>query len=443
MEAVAGIHAQQMGRARTFLVALLAAASLCGAAPAASLADGEIDTSFSGDGRVVIDLEGGEDKALAATVDAKGRLVLAGYSVKSPEGIRLALVRLFPDGSLDQGFGGDGIVLDNHGGGFVPRGAAIDAAGRIVVAGKNARKENIVLRVLDDGRIDRSFGRGGVIHIQVDTFDLRALAIDKFGRIVLAGSNQVNLNDIDFGAIRLRDDGSPDPSFDGDGLITVDTAGGDRADRASDVFLDAFDRIVLAGAAWMPEPGESRKVGRFSLLRLHDDGQVDSSLRDSGSALIRMNERGSFATAAALVGTSSTILAGRAAPLTGFAKVWGSGALPKGFGDGGRAKLATGGAQWAMDLAIDGAGRPVSAIGAPKLSADGAGALIAARLRPHGRPDRSFSNDSRALARFGRWRATATSLALDANGGIVVAGVGRRSDANHSDFVAARFIGGQ
>ncbi|HEX7195690.1 MAG TPA: hypothetical protein VF364_02525, partial [Candidatus Limnocylindria bacterium] len=299
------------------------------------------------------------------------------------------------------------------------------------------------IRLLEDGRIDTSFGRGGVVHIQFDFFDIHALTIDRFGRIVLAGRNRVNFNDLDFGAIRIRDDGSLDPSFDGDGLVTVDTAGGDNADVATDVFLDGFDRIVLAGAAWLPAPGESRKVGRFALLRLHDNGQLDGSLRESGTALITMNKRGSFATAAALVGSGSMIVTGRAAPRTGFAKVWGSGALPNGFGIGGRAKLATGGAQWAMDLAIDGAGRPVSAIGAPKLSADGAGALIAVRLRPNGRPDRSFSDDSRAFARFGRWRATATSLVLDGNGGIVVAGVGRRSDASHSDFVAARFIGGQ
>ncbi|HEX5762606.1 MAG TPA: delta-60 repeat domain-containing protein [Solirubrobacterales bacterium] len=440
---MAGIHARQTVRARTVLVALLAVGMLCGVAPAASLADGEIDTSFSGDGRVIVDFEGGEDEALAATVDAKGRLVLAGYSFKSPDGIRLAVARYLSDGSLDPSFDGDGLLLDNHGGGIVARDVAIDTAGRIVVAGPNARDEHKAIRLLEDGRIDTSFGRGGVVHVQLDLFDIRALVIDRLGRILLAGSNQVNFNDLDFGAIRIRDDGSLDPSFDGDGLVTFDTAGGANADRATDVFLDAFNRIVLAGSAWLPAPGKSRKLGRFALLRLHDNGQVDSSLRESGTALIAMNKRGSFATAAALVGSGSMIVTGRAAPRTGFAKVWGSGALPKGFGNGGRAKLATGGAQWAMDLAIDGAGRPVAAIGAPKLSADGAGALIAARLRPHGRPDRSFSNDSRALVRFGRWRATATSLALDANGGIVVAGVGRRSDANHSDFVAARFRGGQ
>lgn len=424
------------------VAALIAAVAWLCLSAVTAFADGGIDPTFSADGRVVNDLDAGsDDEALAAAVDAQGRLLLAGYSFKSPDGIRLALARYLPDGSLDPSFDGDGIVLDNHSGGIVARDVAIDSAGRIVVAGKNAQGEPLVARLLEDGRIDASFDHG-VVHLPFKFFDIRALTIDRFGRILVAGGDVVDFGDLDFGAIRLRDDGSLDPTFGGDGHLTFDTAGGARSDRANDVFIDAFDRIVLAGAAWLPEAGKARKVGRFSLLRLHDDGMVDTSLRGGGTALIAMNKRGSFATSAALVGAGTTILAGRAAPSTGFAKVGGAGELRQGFGKGGRAKLAASGAQWAMDVAVDGSGRPVAAIGAPKLSLKGAGALVAARLRPSGRPDLTFSNDGRALARFGRWKATATSLALQQGGAIVVAGVGRRSDANHSDFVAARFSGG-
>lgn len=420
------------------LVATSMAATIWfGISAAPTLADGTVDPTFSTDGRVVTDLDAGsDDEALAATVDAQGRLVLAGYSFKSPDGIRLAVARYLPDGLLDASFGGDGIVLDNHGGGIFARDVAIDSAGRIVVAGQNARQEPHAIRLLDDGRIDDAFGRRGVAHVPFE-FDIRALTRDQRGRILLAGAART-FAQLDFGAIRLLDDGSLDRSFDEDGLA-MHSLWPNGPESAADVFIDGFDRIVLAGATWVPHG--NRNIGRFALARLHDDGRLDESLRGGGTALITMNKRGAFATSAALVGAGTTILAGRAAPHTGFAKVGGAGELRQGFGRGGRAKLATTGAQWAMDVAVDGSGRPVAAIGAPKLSLKGAGALVAARLRPNGRPDLSFSADGRALARFGRWTATATSLALQQSGAIVVAGAGRRSGANHSDFVAARFRG--
>jgi uncharacterized delta-60 repeat protein len=407
-------------------------------APDPARADGTLDGSFSRDGRVVTDLDNGsDDEVRVARVDGNGRLLLAGSSFKSPEGNRLAIARYLPDGTLDPSFDGDGILLDNHGGGITAQGLALDSIGRIIVAGPNSRSEPQAVRFLDDGRIDPTFGRGGVAHLPFE-LDIRSLALDRRGRILLAGGIRVNIDQINFSAARLLDDGSLDPSFDGDGLVMYNLGEG-GPDFAADVFIDGFDRIVLAGGAWLPNPDLQRRVGRFAIARLQDDGQLDGSFRGDGAALIAMNRRGSFATAAALDGVANAIVVGRAAPHSGFAKVRGAGGLGRGFGNAGRAKLATEGNQWAMDIELDAAGRPLAAIGAPKLSVRSAGRLIVARLQANGRPDRSFSGDSRAIAGFGRRRATASSLALYATGEIVVAGTAKRGDTNHADFVAARF----
>lgn len=314
----------------------------------------------------------------------------------------------------------------------------MDSAGRIVVAGPNARSEPQAIRLLDDGRIDPTFGRSGVVHLPFE-IDIRSLSLDRHGRILLAGGIRVNLDQINFSAVRLLDDGSLDPSFDGDGLAMYNLGKG-GPDFAADVFVDGFDRVVLAGGAWLPNPDLKRRVGRFAIARLQDDGRLDGSFGGDGTALIAMNRRGSFATATTLDEVANAIVVGRAAPSSGFAKVRGAGRLGRGFGNAGRAKLATDGSQWAMDVELDAAGRPLTAIGAPKLSVRGAGRLIVARLRANGRPDRSFSRDSRAVAGFGRWRATASSLALHPTGEIVVAGPAKRGDANHADFAAARFL---
>ena len=62
-------------------------------------ADGSLDTTFSGDGKAVIEL-GSPDQAKSVVVQPDGKLVLAGTT---------GVVRLNADGSLDTTFSGDGI----------------------------------------------------------------------------------------------------------------------------------------------------------------------------------------------------------------------------------------------------------------------------------------------------------------------------------------------
>ena len=73
-----------------------------------------------------------------------------------------------------------------------------------------------------------------------------AITIDPQGRIVLAGS--VNLDsDADFAVARLDTGGRPDPSLDGDGMVTLDFDASPAGEAATDVALDGLGRLVLVG----------------------------------------------------------------------------------------------------------------------------------------------------------------------------------------------------
>ncbi len=157
-------------------------------------ADGKIDRSFGRDGRVAVgapavhDLYGNGSYLRAPfAVDRHGRIVLAG-PVFSKDGYQepIVLIRLHPDGRRDTSFGRSLYMekapidrkepiprkhVENYA--FPPQSIAIDGHGRIVVVamelapfirgqGESGYEYFAARRFLPDGRLDRSFGHGGV-----------------------------------------------------------------------------------------------------------------------------------------------------------------------------------------------------------------------------------------------------------------------------------------
>ena len=100
----------------------------------ASAAPGDLDVSFSGDGKQTTDF-GGADLASAVAVQADGKLVVAGTSDGN-----FALARYGVDGALDPSFSGDGLVTTDIGGTDDGQGVAIQADGKIVVVGGSERQ---------------------------------------------------------------------------------------------------------------------------------------------------------------------------------------------------------------------------------------------------------------------------------------------------------------
>jgi uncharacterized delta-60 repeat protein len=75
-------------------------------------ADGTPDTSFGSFGVVRVDFEGGEDAARSVAQQPDGKLVVAGWATRAND-VDFAVVRLLPDGTLDSSFSDDGKQLVN------------------------------------------------------------------------------------------------------------------------------------------------------------------------------------------------------------------------------------------------------------------------------------------------------------------------------------------
>ena len=125
---------------------------------------GNLDPSFGTGGLALFDL-GSDDIVHAAALAQDGKLVLAGVAWHGRDDGHFALVRLTADGRPDAAFNGSGaLVVDGFLG--AANDVAIDGDGAILAAGYaivEGRTAFAVVRCLDDGRLDDTFGVDGVM----------------------------------------------------------------------------------------------------------------------------------------------------------------------------------------------------------------------------------------------------------------------------------------
>ena len=217
--------------------------------------DGDLDTSFSGDGKVTTPIGAGSDYAFAValqTIGEEEKILVAGRT-HNGSNYDFALVRYNADGSLDTtNFGVNGIAeIDFGSGNDVIYDIAVLENGKIVVAGY-ARDSGLdkfaVARFDTNGTLDTSFGDGDDGHTLITIASGyhsygRAVEIQSDGKILVSGYS--NSGHTDFAIVRYEDDGDLDTTFDGDGIVTTDFNRSAELGRA--MALQADDRIVVAG----------------------------------------------------------------------------------------------------------------------------------------------------------------------------------------------------
>lgn len=232
-------------------------------------------------------------------VQPDGKIVVAGRTTRpgqtDPD---FGVARLRTDLSLDPDFGNGGtqvIAFDlegpTNGGSDVARAVALQADGRIVVAGaasNNTETYVAVARLTTNGQLDTSFAGTGRRTFSWSTNhvdQVHAAMVDRNGTILIAGNALIGIGapDHDFAVSRLAPDGSFDPVFGlqcppptcASGTVTVDLGpsfGGATNDIAWTFAVQADGKIVVAGDSSNTTP-DSQK--RFSTVRLTRHGELD------------------------------------------------------------------------------------------------------------------------------------------------------------------------
>jgi len=188
-------------------------------------ANGSLDTSFNKTGKVTTDFGGdGNAEGRSVAVQTDGKIVVVGYATAGNTE-NFALARYNADGTLDTSFGGTGRVMTAVGiGGSNATGVALQKDGKIVAAGCAVNNSGTgydfaCVRYNTDGNIDQSFGDGGKTMTSVGHGDAKAnsLAVQD-GKIIVAGSASVD-DDSQFAVVRYDANGKLDPSFNTAGSV--------------------------------------------------------------------------------------------------------------------------------------------------------------------------------------------------------------------------------
>ena len=234
-------------------------------------ADGSLDRSFGKGGlRIIPGLSGFYWL----------RVVARGAIMAMPQGPSLwqEIIRLKRDGSLDRSFGNEGAIgfrgLSGEGDVFpitdlavLPGGKLVVAAGVSAVGGDELEYTALVARFTKAGRLDRSFGEGGIARARFSGwFFADSFAVQRNGRSVVVGAAQSpDHTESDLAAISFTPDGKLDRRFGKAGKVSADFGGWELGDA---VVFQNRGRVVLIGDTQSPEGGPTQTViARFGAAR--------------------------------------------------------------------------------------------------------------------------------------------------------------------------------
>lgn len=397
---------------------------------------GVFDPSFDGDGIVLTSLTGhGVVQALAVQPD--GKIIAAGWS-GTQNNIFLALVRYHPDGNLDTSFGSDGKVL-SYWTGYTPAFAvALQPDGKIIAAGQASSDGGhfnfALVRYNPDGSPDSDFGSDGLIITDFNGSNdgASAIALQPDGKI-LVGGNSYNGDpytgtDYDFALARYNPDGTLDASFGSDGKVTTDFYHQDDYGKA--MALQPDGKILLAGSA------NDCPYACFALARYNPDGNLDASFGNNGWVTADMEQSHDSAQAMLLQPDGKMLISGFSwseAYYPHFAAVryHADGVLDLGLGVDG--KLITDWGYWAevWALALQPDGKILMGGYASPESGQG---FALARYTPEGSLDESFGEGGRVITEM---NGRAYAMAVQADGRIILAG--EADTGNGTVFALVRY----
>ncbi|MGO1073127.1 hypothetical protein [Lysobacter sp. CA199] len=246
--------------------------------------DGKLDPTFGNAGQAL--LSGPRDSAglpscTTVAVQSDGKIVVGGTL-----GFNVLLARYTPDGRLDRDFDDDGIVVTRDYYLNEPYEIAFQPDGRIVVGAigfddSSSTFTPAVARFTANGKLDPSFGRGGVAATPLpERFGGGSvrLVLQHDGKIVTAGSVQ-NASML----IRYLPDGRLDPAFGAGGIVRF--IGNNLYDTVNGMVLQADGSFLTSHSLRTFDPGPDFKG---TVIRHRADGSLDSGY---GSPLVRGSGR--------------------------------------------------------------------------------------------------------------------------------------------------------
>jgi uncharacterized delta-60 repeat protein len=226
--------------------------------------DGQVDTSFGINGLVTIDTNNLPNTAVfenfnSILLQSDGKILLGGgrtgINQTIPDIYDFLLVRLNQDGSIDQGFGSNGVVVTSFS-------ASTESIQKIVV---NQGGEIIVMGTLFDlvddnfkialakynssGNPVDPFGTNAFVYIDTNVINSNEFGYDldilANGKLIISGFSRVSLDTFKMFLAKLNQNGSYDTTFSNNGIYLQDL--GSFSAGIADTIILPNDSLLIAG----------------------------------------------------------------------------------------------------------------------------------------------------------------------------------------------------
>lgn len=234
-------------------------------------ADGSLDTSFSNDGKQNLSITNRSDYLNGVEVTFDGKIIAAGggvFNSGSNQG-RMAIVRYLDNGELDPSFGVNGTVTLN----------VLDAScigeslislpdGKSLIAGYangiGIQRSFAIIRLDINGDLDPTFGTNGSVVTVVPSVlaQIFKIKLDENNSIFAVGESAISGQAVDFTIAKYSYDGQIDTNFGTNGIATTDFFG--VHDRAWD-FIIHDNQLTVAGFTMQASPDEDFALARYDL----------------------------------------------------------------------------------------------------------------------------------------------------------------------------------
>lgn len=346
-------------RSRLYVVATLMLMPIL-----AGAGDGDLDPSFSADGKVWHDWPTSfvqvETTAVLALAD--GSVVTAGWADNGNNNRDFAIAKFTSGGVLDASFGNAGSLIVPFdlvaGGDDRAFGIFQVANNKLLVVGSAdvgapAYRRPAMLRLTSSGQPDATFGAGGKRVVATQplspgaSFSFKVAKRAPDGKMLVAGycENCGFGGPPDFVALRLMPEGDVDPSFGNAGWVNFGRFDANfwLNEQVNDIAVDDMGRVVLAGTTTLDsDPNEQVHP---LLVRFTAAGQLDTTFNTTG--FFEINLLGSWGASAIALDslTQGSIIAlnlvnpGVATPAAVLMRISSSGVVNTSFGVNGQLDL--------------------------------------------------------------------------------------------------------
>lgn len=298
-------------------------------------ADGSPDTSFANDGKLVFNVSFPKILGNDIALQSDGKIILGGYQWNDVTG-DFVLVRLLADGSFDSSFGNDSIAILDNGMAEIGNSIHLQNDGKIIIAG-DSQDQFTMARVNSDGSIDSTFGQSGWIRTSFPVWSYgKDVHVNDSGEILLTGMTIDGYDDWKIALAKYRADGSLDTVFGNSGTLIV--AVGNDYDYGIRSFLLDDGKILVGSHSYF---GTQPLRYEVVIAQLNADGSFDSNYGTDGKTKIRWTENGeNYLNDMVLQDDGKLILAGRNSDASGdyfsMAKLDENGTLDTSFGVDGK-----------------------------------------------------------------------------------------------------------